>query len=130
MLKNLPIDRQRLLVRNINKLLRYKSTNRVLQDVCSLLGYEQLNLVQHYLVKKHVLDVNGNPVFYTKQIEDPTTNEMIEVPDYRRMYEIYFHSVDINEKNLALAFTNATSQRQYIDIVTSDPIGGMKMMNC
>lgn len=119
--ENLPIDRQRLLVRNINKLLRYKSTNRVLQDVCSLLGYEQLNLVQHYLVKKHILDVNGNPVFYTKQVEDPKTHEMIEVPDYRRMYEIYFQTVDINEKNLALAFTNATAQRQYIDVVTSDP---------
>lgn len=120
-IENLPIDRQRLLVRNINKLLRYKSTNQVLQNICTILGYEQLNIVQHYLVKKHIMDVNGNPVFYTKTVLDEDTMEYVEVPDHKKMYEIYFQSVDISERNLALAFTDVSSQRNYVDIVTSDP---------
>lgn len=120
-IENLPLERQRLLVKNINKLLYYKSTNRVLNDVCVLLGYEQLNIMQYYLVKKHKLDVNGNPVFYSKTVVNESTGEEETIPDFEKMYELYFQSVDINERNLSLAFTTSTTQRQYIDVVTQDP---------
>lgn len=119
-IEQLPIERQRLLVKNINKLLHYKSTNRALNEICSLLGYEQLNLMQYYLVKKHKLDVNGNPVFVKKTVQNPD-GEYEEVYDNEKMYDIYFQAVDIDERNLALAFTSSTTTRSYIDVVTQDP---------
>lgn len=114
--KAIPLERQRILVKNINKLLHYKSTNKVIYDLCSILGYESMDIYQYYLVKKHNLDEFGNPMYPTKELEDGTT-----VPDYDNMYSLFFQPVDLKDDNPTLSFTDASSRIPYEDMTITDP---------
>ena len=119
-IQNLPLDYQRILVRNLNNLLRYKSTDKVLYDICSLLGYERIKLFKYFLVKEHRLDINENPIFAYKEVENEDgTTSLVE--DYEQMYNIYFQSVELKERNPALALSNATAKLDYNQVVIEDP---------
>jgi len=119
-LESIPVDYQRALMRNLNSLLRYKSTDKVLYDLCSLLGFERMKLLKYYLVKEHKLDENENPIFYFKEVEDEDGNKIL-VEDKEKMYRFYFQTVDLNERNVALALQNNITKEDYDEVVIVDP---------
>lgn len=125
---NLPIEYHITILKNLNNLLRYKSTDKVLYDIATLLGYERINIFKYYLVKKHVLDENEEPIFYYKQKIDEEGNPVFDdngkpvlIEDLERMYEIYFQKVDIKEQNLALALQDDAYKLNYNEVVSEDP---------
>jgi hypothetical protein len=119
-ISNLPLDYQRQLVKNLNNLLRYKSTDKVLYDICSLLGYERIRIYKYFLVKEHILDSNENPIFLYKEIQNEDGSISI-VEDKEQMYRFYFQTVDLKERNVALALSDITNRIDYDQVVTSDP---------
>lgn len=127
-IENLPIEYQMLLLKNMNNLLRYKSTDKAIFDICSLLGYDRINIFKYYLVKKHKLDSNEEPIFYYKQklddSGDPILNDDNEPEyeiDFEKTYDIYFQGVDIREKNLLLALQDTNKIISYNEMIESDP---------
>jgi len=116
----LPIEYQRILLRNLNNLLRYKSTDKVLYDVCTLLGFERIRIFKYYLMKEHALDVNENPLFVYKTIKDEHGNDIV-VEDKEQMYRFYFQTVDLKERNVALALTDSTAKLDYNQVTVEDP---------
>lgn len=68
-LKSLPMQYHMLIIKNLNRLLQYKSTDKVLFDLCSLLGYSRMVISKYFLVKEHRLDKDEKPLFYYK-LED------------------------------------------------------------
>lgn len=127
-IENLPIEYQMLLLKNMNNLLRYKSTDKVLFDVCSLLGYDRLNIFKYYLVKRQKLDENENPVFCYKKKFDDDGNEVLDESgnpiyeeDFEKMYNIYFQGVDIRERNVLLALQDSSKEMTYADMIDADP---------
>lgn len=119
-IENLPLDYQRILVRNLNNLLRYKSTDKVLYDICSLLGFERIQIFKYFLLKKHNLDNEGNPLFLYKEVENGDGTTSI-VEDHERMYGLIFQSVELNERNQALALSNNINTLDYNQVVIDDP---------
>ena len=119
-LENLPIDYQRSIMWNLNKLLTFKSTDKVLYDLCSILGFERMKLLKYYLIKEHKMDSNENPVFFFKEIDDGNGGTML-VEDKEKMYDFYFQTVDLNEKNISLALQNNITKEDYDEVIIDDP---------
>lgn len=127
-IESLPIEYHVILLKNLNNLLRYKSTDKVLFDIASLLGYERLNIFKYYLIKKHRLDSNEEPIFKYKQkvdefgeLEYDEEGNPIYVEDLERMYELYFQRVNIKERNIGLALEDADNKLDYDEVTRDDP---------
>lgn len=119
-ISNLSLEYQRILVRNLNKLLRYKSTDKVLYDICSLMGFERIQLYKYFLMKEHRLDGNDRPVFFYKEVDNGDGTTTV-VEDHELMYNLYFQAVSLNERNVALALNNSANVLDYNQVVSEDP---------
>lgn len=118
-IEDLDIKYQRAIAKNLNYLLRYKSTDKVLYDVAYLLGFYDINLYKYYLVKSHILDEDGNPVFPKKTVK--VNGETIEIPDYENMYQFHFQQVNLKETDITATLLDKKLSHTYSDIVTQDP---------
>jgi len=124
----LPIEHHITLLKNLNNLLRYKSTDKVLFDIASLLGYERINIFKYYLIKQHKLDENEDPIFVYKpkkdslgNIEKDENGNIIYEEDYERMYDIYFQRINMKEQNIALALQDDNNKVKYEEVILDDP---------
>lgn len=111
------LEQQRIILRNINNLIRIKSTDKVLIEICSLLGLGDIDIFRYYLVKKHKRDSStGKPIFKYK------TNPLgAKVLDKEQMYNISFSKVDIRETNIGLALTKGRNELDYEEVTNGDP---------
>lgn len=119
--QTLPMDYQRIIVKHLNMLIRTKSTDRCLYDIANTLMYERLNVYKYFLVKERLLDENGNPIIATKTKYDDEGN-VYTVPDYEKMYDIYFQSTDIMEQNVILSIENKTNRYEYKEVTEEDDL--------
>ena len=88
----IPIRYQISLVRNLNKLIKYKSTDRCIVDIVGLFGFDNIEVFKYYLLKSRNIDADGNYVFAT------TTNDLgEEVEDLDKCYNLHFLKVGIEE---------------------------------
>lgn len=115
-IEGLPLDYQKLIAKNLNKLLYYKSTDRVLFDIADILGFDNSNIYKYYLVKNHRMDVNGKPIF--RYIKDEHGN-MVE--DKEAMYDVYFQTINILENNEEFALSDNSNKLSYNSVVVEDP---------
>lgn len=127
-IENLSMEYHVLIMKNLNYLLHYKATDKVLYDICSLLGRERVDIQRYYLVKDQVMDENNKPIFYYKVATDdhgdPIRNEdgsYVMIEDFDRMYELYFQPVSLNERNIALAMKDETNRTSYEEMIAEDP---------
>jgi predicted Zn-dependent protease with MMP-like domain len=65
--EDLPLDYQRTIVKNVNMLIRSKSTDKVLYDIANTLFYERVRIYKYFLVKERKFDKNGEPIFLYKE---------------------------------------------------------------
>lgn len=116
----LPSSVQSELVHNLNLLIQYKSTDKVLYDIAAILGYDSIAIYKYYLMKEQKFDESGNPVIKTK-MEINQYGEEEEVPDYEAMYDIYFRQVELSERDYFKALQNKSNTSQYDEITSNDP---------
>jgi hypothetical protein len=112
---DLPLDYQRMIVKNLNRLLRCKSTDKVLYDVTTTLFYERVHINKFYLVKDRKLDENGNAIFAYKYVDDEIVGY-----DYEEMYKCYFQSTDLMERNVISTLETKYNRYHYEDVVNDD----------
>ena len=117
--EDLPLDYQRTIIKNLNMLIRTKATDRALYDISNTLMYERVQIYKYYLVKERLLDENGDPIVVYKTVYDDDGVES-QVPDYEKMYDIYFQSTDIMEPNVILAIENKPNRYQYTEVTEDD----------
>lgn len=60
---DIPLSYQQAIVRNINKLVEFKSTERSIVNICSLFGCDNITVFKYYLFKCRKLDDNGQYIF-------------------------------------------------------------------
>ena len=65
--EDLPLDYQRTIVKNVNMLIRSKSTDKVLYDIANTLFYERVKIYKYYLIRERKFDEDGDPVFVYKE---------------------------------------------------------------
>ena len=118
-IEELDIKYQRELAKNLNYLLQYKATDRVLYDVSYLLGFYDVNIYKYYLVKTHNMNEDGLPIFAYKTIRE--NGETKQVYDYPKMYSFHFQQVNLKEEDLTSALVDDRNKVRYSEIVSDDP---------
>lgn len=89
----IPIKFQKRLLKNLNRLIKYKSSSKCMVDIVSLFGYDNMELFKFYLMKTPIIDENGR---YRKDTyTDPQTGK--EVPDLEANYKLQFLKVPLDE---------------------------------
>ena len=92
------------MVKNINTLLKWKASTKNMIDICSLFGFDEVEIFRYYLLRDRRLmpDYDGdlkndNYQFHYKTITDENGDEKI-VPDNDKNYELKFVRTPIDEK--------------------------------
>ena len=81
--KEIPLKYQIRIVKNINKLIKYKSSNKNNQDIVDIFGSSEANIFKYYLYKKRVVD--------------PSTGKYIVSDDPSKEYELKFVKVKLGD---------------------------------
>ena len=108
--EDLPLDYQRMIVKNVNMLIRAKSTDKVLYDIANTLFYERVRIYKYYLVRERRFDDDGNPIFaYKEKILDSPPEKFYILSDNRKTYELAmcgdkFNTIECNIPNAPECF--------------------------
>ena len=87
----IPLKYQKRLIKNLNRLIKYKSSAKCMVDIVSLFGYDNMELFKYYLMKTPNLNEDGT---YRKDTTtDPDTG--LEVPDLEANYTLQFLKVPL-----------------------------------
>lgn len=89
----IPLQYQISLVQNLNKLIKYSGTNKVIIEIASLFGFDNIQIFAYYMLKERLKDSDGNYLFHTKP--DPDGNG--EILDNYRNYDLKFIKVPLGE---------------------------------
>lgn len=88
----IPIRYQVSLVRNLNKLIKYKSSDTCIVDIVKLFGFDNIEVFKYYILKSRKKDSDGKYKFGTVK------NDLgIEVDDVDNNYELSFLKAGLNE---------------------------------
>ena len=60
----IPIKYQQAMLKNLNILIKYKSSSRNMVDICNLFGFEDIRVFKYYMLKERVVDsTTGEYIF-------------------------------------------------------------------
>lgn len=102
----IPTKYQVAMIKNMNTLLKYKSTNRNIVDICSLFGCDNIEVFKYYIMKERTV---GELHFK----EDGTE-------DYTKNYSLKFIKVPLQE-SLDDYIQSLEHRVPYEDITSQDP---------
>lgn len=103
----IPLKYQKRLIKNLNRLIKYKSCAKCMVDVVTLFGYENMEIFKWYLMR--FPNINENGEYRKDTITDPKTGE--EVPDYNSNYKLNFLKVPL----LGIADDYIADYKQWMD---------------
>ena len=89
---DIPLKYQKRLVKNLNRLIKFKSCDKNLVDIASLFGFEDVELFKYYLLKDPIMLPDGT--YKNDTTTDPKTGE--EVEDLEANYELKFLKVSFD----------------------------------
>lgn len=92
----IPIKYQVSLVKNLNKLIKFKSTDKCIVDICSIFGCSTIEIFKYYILKDRKVLSNTDPKYWNKEKEihneDGTTDIVM---DENKNYDLKFVKVPI-----------------------------------
>lgn len=103
----IPLKYQKKLVQNLNRLIKYKATDKNILDICSIFGFKDIQVFKYYLCKDHKTD--------------PTTGKYLplEGKELSDVYDLRFIKVPI-EESVADYIKDETASNDYDTITLSD----------
>lgn len=118
------MNQQKLLVKNLNILLRRKASTRVFYDILELLGYNNFDLLKYVLVKQHIMIQKDDeslpkPVFIYKSYVDELGNPIL-ILDYSSMYQYYFVGVEMDETDIRIPHEGDSTAYSYDELTEGD----------
>ena len=106
----IPIEYHKNIVKNINRLISYKGSTRVLFELFDIFGMSGISIYEFYMLKMHKFE-DGKPVF----VKDADGNY-----DLQKMYDVKFAKVQLyNDPSSEIS--NQQNHVDYEDLVSSDP---------
>lgn len=114
--EDIPLKYQKRLIKNLNRLLKYKSSNKNLIDIASLFGFEDATLFKYYLFKYPIMLENGE--YKHDSVEDPKTG--LNVEDLEANYELKFVKVPIDGGSIDEAVKNPFNYVDYDEVTGTD----------
>jgi len=96
---DLPIDYQKIILKNINTLIKYSGSNEIMIDIPNLFGLSNTTIYKYYLVKK--------------------TNPGETDPD--KYYDIAFAKVPVEVSNPISYLLDSSNYLDYDEVISTDP---------
>ena len=119
-IEDMTIDQMKLLAKNLNIFLTFKSSDKVLFDLCAVFGFTNVSIYKYLLVRNHVhSSETGKPIFPTKTVVNGD-GTITSSPDYESMFEIYFQKVNLKSKDINTALVDRTNRMEYNDMTSGD----------
>lgn len=112
---------QKLICQNVNLLIQNKACDKVLLDICSILGFSGVEIYEYYLMKKRLFDKDGRPIFKKKKVINKRNGQEEEVYDYESMFELSFQRIPLVEEDIHSALQDPLKRVEYYDVVYYDP---------
>lgn len=81
--EEIPVKYQINLMKNINNLLKFKSTSKNMKDICALFGFENIDIYRHYILKRRKTTESDYYVDESVEDHDPLNEyymDFIKVP--------------------------------------------------
>ena len=72
----IPLKYQQRMLKNLNILIKYKSSTKNMIDICNLFGFSDINVYEYYLIKHRNIDSNGE---YIPNDKSPITYSLDDV---------------------------------------------------
>ena len=91
--ESLPLNQKKKLVQNLDELLMYSGSDRVLIEIGNIFGYSS-NINRYYIIKRHNKDANGDLIFPKLAGGEP---------DYENMYRLDFLKVNVSDNRINLS---------------------------
>jgi len=106
--KEIPLKYQIRIVKNINKLIKYKSSNKNFKDILEVFSLEDAKIHKYYLYKHRLMDKDGVPV------EGETDDEKYELKFIISEYDKSFDQFINNQINIK-PYDDITYEDKYWD---------------
>ena len=119
---SIPMKYQKALLKNLNTLIKYKSTTRNMIDICSLFGYDNIKLFKYYILISRILDEDGNLVYeteYDEVVNDDGVVQLVPV-GVKPKYELKFVQMPIDAYPDDYIH-NSANYLDYEDVISMDP---------
>lgn len=120
----IPFKYQVAMIKNVNKLIKFKSTTKNMVDICSLFGFDNVEIFKYYLLRNRKMTEDGKFEFHYKEIQDPVFPEdpdkTITVEDNDRNYDLKFVRIPL-EGNADDYLRDTNNYLDYDDVTLSDP---------
>ena len=114
--EDIPLKYQKRLIKNLNRLLKYKSSNQNLIDIASLFGFDDVTLFKYYLFKYPIMQEDGT--YKHDTYEDPKTG--MDMEDLDANYELKFVKVPIDGGVAEESIRNQFNYVDYDEVVSDD----------
>ena len=106
---DIPFRYQSAMLRNVNRLIKFKSTTKNIVDICSLFGFDNIYVFKYYILKIHRQDENGYIFKYDENGKQ----------DIDKMYDLKFLKIPVED--MADDYLQDTSKYlNYDAVVTGD----------
>ena len=114
---DIPFHYQLSMIKNLHKLLKYKSTTRNIIDICSIFGFDDVRVFKYYILKERKTDEFGN---YITVFDDDYN------VDNSKTYDLKFIKVPIKE-NVSKYLNDPSKYIEYDELTRRDGLwdGGL-----
>lgn len=113
----------RKVAKNLNKLLRFKATDKVFVDIFKLFEVHNIDVSSYFLLKDRKKDQYYNPIFkYKEKKHEDGTIEMVE--DVEECFDLKFVQVPNDTVNLGQEIINPANHLDYWLVVDHDFLWG------
>ena len=119
-IEEMTMDQMKILAKNLNIFLSYKSTTKGIFNICNIFGFNNVNIYKYFLVKNHLVDDNNVPIFEDVTIANGDGTFTVK-PNYQRMFDIYFQKINVNERDIDAEMQNPTNRVDYTSMIVNDP---------
>lgn len=110
--EEIPLRYQISMVKNLHILLKFKSTSKCMVDICSLFGFDNIQIFKYYLLKDRNIDLSTGEYEIST---DESGNEILEDE-----YTLKFLKLPLEAKSEDY-IRNSGNYLDYDEIVSSDP---------
>ena len=99
----IPLRYQIRMVKNLHTLLKYKSTSKCMVDICSLFGFDNIEIFKYYLLRTHKYDKATGSYSFTGDVNEDYDLKFVRIPidepmaDYIRDPKYYSDYDEITE---------------------------------
>ena len=104
---DIPFRYQSAMLRNVNRLIKFKSTTKNIVDICSLFGFDNIFVFKYYILKIHRKDEEGYIFKYNEKGEE----------DIDKMYDLKFLKIPVED--MADDYLQDTSKYLNYDTITT-----------